>query len=130
MVRKIPGASESNWYSQMAWSNLYKIAKAQKGNANPTDDERAAQQKGSEELLRMKIAELKPKCVFMFVDYWWAKPFLIKLGVDISKANYKSSYVQLISKYRDSRIIVTARPDSRKRGVRLQKFVGKVLENY
>ncbi len=74
------------WYSNIAWTNLYKIAPSESGN--PNEELKEAQQKYCFELLEKEIEILSPKYVIMLTSDW-EKPFLEYLD-DKEKPNILS----------------------------------------
>lgn len=98
-----------DWSKKLVWSNLYKIAPAER--KNPNDEECSWQEKISLELARKEIEEIKPKfCIVLTNDAWW-QPFRISLKTEVSPLqNQKKGIVESVEKYKDTKIIVTTRP--------------------
>ncbi|MCY7410042.1 MAG: hypothetical protein LH473_07200 [Chitinophagales bacterium] len=117
---------DPNWMSHIAWSNLYKIAPAVKNSGNPNEQEVIAQFEGSVKMFKMEIEELQPKIILMMTDYsTWGKWVLNELeNVKLEKG---TKYVEKRGYYKSSKIIVTGRPDSRKKGSSYKKLCDEVI---
>lgn len=71
------------WYSNIAWSNVYKISPASGGN--PDNELRAQQEVLAQQILSKEIEVLSPKFV-VFLTSGWEKKFVdnYKLGRNVS----------------------------------------------
>lgn len=114
LINRWYGLDENSigWAKKIIWSNLYKIAPAER--MNPSEEERVWQMKKSIELVKKEIAEINPRfCIVLTNDTWW-EPFRQKLKTktitDLENKEYIESYEQYPD--RDTRIIVTKRPFS------------------
>lgn len=98
-----------DWSKKLVWSNLYKIAPAER--KNPNDEECLWQEKLSIDLVKKEIEEIRPKfCIVLTNDSWW-QPFRASLKTEmLSYAKLKSGIVESIERYKDTKIIVTTRP--------------------
>lgn len=80
--QKSAGSDEwdSQWASQLTWSNLYKIS----AGGNPTGYLKKAQRQGCIDMLKAEFAEYRPSKVLFLTGKDWAKPFLDGIEHDVS----------------------------------------------
>ena len=107
---------DESWSSQLAWTNLYKIAPMCSGN--PTTTMCNVQQAGCEAMLSAELKEFKPKRVLFMTGYKdWAKPFLDKLQLQTRKSRgfeYVECSGQLpITKTRFCQVVVVPHPQGK-----------------
>ncbi len=113
LIARYYGLDENgrDWVKEIVWSNLYKIAPAER--KNPSEEECTWQQGKSIELVKIEIEEIRPKyCIVLTNDDWWS-PFREKLKTkEISDIKKGYEYIQSYEQYHGSntRIIVTKRP--------------------
>lgn len=99
-----------DWAEKIVWSNLYKIAPAER--QNPSEKECTWQQEKSIELVKKEIEEIRPRyCIVLTNDDWW-QPFREKLHTKVLLGAKSYEYVQSYEEYQGStaKIIVTKRP--------------------
>jgi len=95
----------------IAWSNLYKVAKS--GGGNPSEALKSAQFEHCLNLLRMEIELLKPNYVIFLTDYYgWAEPFIKGLGAKKMTRSDKS-FVRFTGTYLDSNLVVARHPQGK-----------------
>ena len=110
LVAAHDGVTTDEWPLHLAWSNLYKIAPAEKGN--PTGGEMGRQEAlGAVELLRRELECLRPAIAVMMVGWDWLLPFAKELDI----ARVAGDIVVGSGEFGGTRMIVTARPEGRKR---------------
>lgn len=96
------------WSSSLAWTNLYKVTSAAGGN--PGGLLKRLQFSACAELLRLEIAEFKPRLALFITGLDWAEPFLKEQGLTCKPT--KSEFVQAIGLFPDrqyGRAFVVAR---------------------
>ena len=116
LIARYYGLDENghDWTKKIVWSNLYKIAPAER--QNPSEEECVWQREKSVELVKKEIAEIRPKyCIVLTNDDWWSsfRRNSEKLQTKKIKGIKKSyEYVQSYEQYpgSDTRIVVTKRP--------------------
>lgn len=98
-----------DWSKRLVWSNLYKIAPAER--KNPNDIECKWQEKLSIDLVKKEIEEITPKfCIVLTNDSWW-QPFRNNLNTQtLQFQNQNKGIVESVEQYKDTKIIVTTRP--------------------
>jgi len=98
-----------DWSKKIVWSNLYKIAPAER--INPSNQERIWQEALSTRLIKQEIDEIKPKfCIVLTNDSWW-KPFRTALKSEAIMPSRKGNdIIESIENYKGTKIIVTKRP--------------------
>jgi hypothetical protein len=107
LVKSHYGKTDENWNNIIAWSNLMKIAPADRGN--PNSEEIEAQVDGAARLFRQEIIDLDPKNVLVVTNLkTWAKPILEKAEIQFQRVD--GQYAEAIGCYNKSKIIVTRRP--------------------
>ncbi len=102
--------NDHTWVKKIIWSNLYKIAPAER--TNPSDEECKWQQEKSIELVEKEIEEINPRyCIVLTNDDWW-RPFREKLGTKRIAAFEDNEYIESYEQYPkiQTKVIVTKRP--------------------
>ena len=125
---------EEKWVDYICWSNLFKIAP---DNSNPTKMMKNAQFETCCDLLIRKIEEYKPTHILFATgyEYWF-----------YDKQNDFSKLFELADKSVDDiverkgiyvcetgvriPVLVTQRPDSRKKGMTVKKYCNSVVDNF
>lgn len=118
-ILRLFGASESNWASKLAWSNLYKIAPAVAGN--PNGEVQHIQRRAAIQILKKEIDLIRPKHILFMTGYnfpgWtWRnskteESFLKAFG--IKSTSDMGEIVEGYATYNNSKIIVTCRPETK-----------------
>lgn len=98
-----------DWSRKLVWSNLYKIAPAER--KNPNNMECQWQEKLAIDLVKKEIEEIKPKfCIVLTNDSWW-QPFRRNLNThSLQLQIQKKGIVESVEQYKDTKIVVTTRP--------------------
>ena len=112
------GATEENWASKLAWSNLYKVAPAVAGN--PNGEVQHIQRAYAIQILKKEIEQIKPKHVLFMTGYdfpsWtWrnskAEESFVQ-AFDIKQTAKTDTVVEGISTYGGAKIVVACRPET------------------
>lgn len=103
-----PEAS-AGWASQLAWSNLYKVAPP---GANPSPSLCAAQESGCIELFREELRIFRPRRV-LFMTGLWARPFLLALPWVQREDRGTTTNVHLVGSIDDAQVVVATHPMTR-----------------
>lgn len=107
LVKSHYNMTDGNWNNMIAWSNLMKIAPADRGN--PSSMEIEAQMDDAANLFKQEIIDLEPKNVLVITNLkTWAKPILEKAKIQFQQVD--GQYAEAIGYYNKSKIIVTKRP--------------------
>jgi len=69
-----------DWTWQVAWTNLYKLSPA--AGRNPQTWLKNATFEACLAMLSAEIGHLEPRAVVFQTGWWWAKPFIDRLGVE------------------------------------------------
>ena len=101
--------SDLQWPSQMAWSNLYKVAPA--ARKNPGNRLCRVQLETTAELLRREVAELKPKRVLVLAGGDWFEDFEKPLGLDVS---WTKGLIEGVAESRGTRWVIGPHPQGKK----------------
>lgn len=109
---------KDNWTHKIAWTNLYKIAPADGGNPNTT--EQNAQWPGVRYLLEMEILQLQPKHILFITGKEWAMPFVGEFE------KYEGEYVQETGLLCGAKTVISIRPEQKLR----EAFVEEVLKAF
>ncbi len=112
-VKNIPIQKEGwlykeDWYNNMIWSNLMKIAPTSE-RRNPNEEEWGAQLEFSKKLFKAEIIEVKPKYVILLTNWGWAKDFLDDKKFSMKKKS-GNEFIEAVGNFRNTKIIVTKRP--------------------
>lgn len=70
--------TNKEWYTNIAWSNLYKVAPEDKGN--PSKELKEKYKNKCITIFEKEIEVLSPKIVVLLTGWTWAKPFLLHLN--------------------------------------------------
>ncbi len=111
-LKNIPAQKEDwlykdDWYNNMIWSNLMKIAPTSE-RRNPNEEEWDAQLEFSKKLFQSEIIEVKPKYVILLTNWGWAKDFLEDKEFSIEKS--ENDFIEAYGNFGKTKIIVTKRP--------------------
>ena len=71
---EIADVEQDSWSSHLVWSNLYKIAPAERGNPGATL--RQVQLAGCRELFSLELMTYTPSRLLLLTGIGWASPFL------------------------------------------------------
>ena len=116
MMQKL-GASNDNWSSRFAWSNLYKVAPAIDGN--PSGKVQHTQRELAVQILKKEIDILKPKYIIFVTGYdfttWsWRNNTAentFKKEFNLQPTDAFGDYVEGYAIYNGSKIVVACRPE-------------------
>lgn len=98
--------NKPDWSGKIVWSNLMKIAPAER--RNPTDLMYEAQLKSCIKLFKQELKEIQPKYAILLTNLSWAESFIKDLVVfDLSGGN---NDIEWVGQYGDTLVIVTKRP--------------------
>jgi len=131
VIMRLEGHSEatnSNWASMLAWSNIYKISPAETGN--PDDKLRTTQIPICKAILQKEIELLHPKNI-LFITGDWGKNILHSAGI---WPDYKSKNIVLFAKkvtfhWKErltANVVVAIRPERQKR----EKWVNDIISSF
>ncbi|MCY1719244.1 hypothetical protein OU798_02770 [Prolixibacteraceae bacterium Z1-6] len=119
------------WYSNIAWTNLYKIAPYVGGN--PNSHMQSIQLDSAREILRTELEILKPRFVIMltsgweqnFLDYLNAYNQVIKLSIK----NWKK-YSTYLTKINGIKFIISQHPQGKNENLHYQAITELIDENW
>lgn len=124
----------NEWYSNVAWSNVCKVAPWEGGN--PNDALYYAQLQSCQKIFEIEIRLLSPKVVVMFTGYDWAVDFLKFLNYNqepkrIMCQNW-DKYTCDVYYIKDTYFIVTRHPQGKKEDPHVEciaTIIKKVINN-
>ena len=94
----------------IVWSNLYKVAKVERGN--PSTGLINVQFEHCLNILKLELDYFQPKYVVFLTGYNWAANFIDGLGVK-SRGKYKDRFIEFIGTYKNSNIVVAQHPQGK-----------------
>ena len=97
--------------NNIAWSNIYKISNASKGN--PSQKLMSVQIDTAKEILKTELDIFQPKIAIFLTSLRWARPFLNDLSIEKITTRSDFKYVELIGKYNNTIIIVGQHPQGK-----------------
>jgi hypothetical protein len=97
--------------NNIAWSNLYKISKADEGN--PSQKLINAQSDRVKKILKMELDLYQPKTAIFLTSLNWANPFLTYLEVEKMIPIKPNKYVEFVGKYNNTIIVVGQHPQGK-----------------
>lgn len=116
-----------DWYEYLTWTNLYKIAPAERDN--PSDDLAKAQRNGCIEILKKEVEYWSPKKIIFMTGIDWltegeksGENVSFKEGLGLDWKETKGKIVLASSRYGKAKFIVTERPEFKKQN----EFVSEV----
>lgn len=75
----VPQGDSASWPNYICWSNLYKVAPAER--RNPTGKLKSVQESFSADLIRREIAEFAPSRILVLTGREWFEPFAERLNL-------------------------------------------------
>lgn len=131
---QLPGTSEESqrWMENIAWSNLFKVAPQIKGN--PPREYIDAQKEVCNEILYYEMEILKPTHILFMTGYDWFKDFagcfedIKHLGYNKTGKNKNDVYVEATAKFHGVNVVVTCRPEYRKKDSYVQSATNMLLK--
>lgn len=105
----------------IAWTNLYKISNAAKGN--PTARLMNVQFELALEIFKQEIELLQPQFVLLLTNTKWANPFLENLDLKRIATSATFNYVELIARYKNTNIIVSQHPQGKPEEIQLNEIL-------
>jgi hypothetical protein len=118
LTLQLTPADPADWPSNLAWSNLYKLAPA--AGWNPGADLQRAQRESAAALLAAEIEALKPARLIALTGRWWIAPFAESLGMSIT---WRDGLVEGVRTYGATRVVVARHPMGKPR----ERLVAEVL---
>jgi hypothetical protein len=113
----LSGGADDHWSSQLAWTNLYKVSPAARGN--PGAALQRAQRQSAIELLNLEVEQFAPRRVLALTGRWIG-PFSDGLGLNLAP---RSGLVEGVGKKGDCAWVVAKHPMLKPE----DRFVGEVL---
>jgi hypothetical protein len=99
------GAAEEDWPSNLAWTNLFKVAPA--AGWNPGADLQRAQRDAAAALLRIEIETLQPRRLLALTGRWWIGSFLETLGAEVT---WREGLVEGVGRHGDTALVIAKHP--------------------
>lgn len=112
--------NESEWPSQLVWSNAYKISPKR---GNPQDKLRSLQIPQCIKILQKEIQYLEPRNI-LFITGGWGVKILESIG--IKSETLTNEIVQSTGRYKGAKVVVAIRPERQKRS----RWVNKVVSAF
>ncbi len=105
----------------IAWTNLYKVSKHDRGN--PSSRLMNIQFEQCKRIIELEIELLDPKVILFLTSWDWAKWFFA--DDDLEKIEIKKSfqYVEFVGKFKNSIVIVGQHPQSKPEGPHCEEIL-------
>jgi hypothetical protein len=118
LTLQLTDAKPADWPSNLAWTNLYKLAPAV--GWNPGADLQRAQREAAAALLAAELDALKPTRLIALTGRWWIVPFAEALGISI---DWRDGLVEGVGMYGATKVVVARHPMGKPR----DRLVAEVL---
>lgn len=119
------------WYSNIAWSNLYKVSGSKGGN--PRVKLQKQQREYCFEILKKEIELLAPKYVIMFTS-GWEEPFLYNLNgnkdPEVLAEKRWGEYETILYKIKGVNFIVSPHPQGKKQDIHVDALIKLINKDY
>jgi hypothetical protein len=118
LTLQLTDAEPADWPSNLAWTNLYKLAPA--AGWNPGADLQRAQREAAAALLAAEVEALKPARLIALTGRWWIAPIADSLGMSI---DWRDGLVEGVGTYGATKVVVARHPMGKPR----DRLVAEVL---
>lgn len=119
-----------DWYEHIVWANLYPVAWGECDNPPPIM--KMAQKEPARKLLEYQIKYFKPTHILFETDWtsWFYEDGETFVPIQIKSDYASNDIVRAVGTIGNAKVVIAARPDSRKKGKSEQSYAESVIEAF